>query len=146
MKLDAKFEGEIRKVKDSSVVPGDEYVVFLAKDTAFALYALPAYLSACKELGADPEQIAAVRRMHQRVMDWRAANPERCKTPDAKGERLLDQPGVLRLGHPFRARQKFLGGHPTGEVDERECGWVIDAMVNAPSADDVKCGRPPEEH
>lgn len=34
-KLDAKFYGEIRKVKDGAVVPEDEYVVFLAKDTAF---------------------------------------------------------------------------------------------------------------
>ena len=36
MKLDAKFYGEIRKVKDDSIVPDDEYVVFLAKDNAFA--------------------------------------------------------------------------------------------------------------
>lgn len=90
MKLDAKFEGEIRKVKDGSIVPDDEYVVFLAKDNAFAK-ALPYYLMQCVKLGADDEQILAVVRMIRRVDAWRAAHPERCKTPDAAGEKLLDQ-------------------------------------------------------
>lgn len=89
MKLDAKFEGEIRKVKDGSVVPEDEYVVFLAKDNAFAAI-LPEYLNKCIELGCDKEQIAAVDRMMGRLYTWRAANPDRLKNPDAKGERLLE--------------------------------------------------------
>lgn len=86
-KLDAKFYGEVRKVKDDSVVPADEFVVFLAKDNAFAAV-LPVYRAVCISLGADKEQVAAVDRMIGRMAQWRLANAERCKTPDAKGERL----------------------------------------------------------
>ena len=89
MKLDAKFYGEIRKVKDDSVVPDDEYVVFLAKDTAFAR-ALLYYRKMCVELNADQEQINAVDRLMIRVFEWRAQNVRRVKVPDAKGEKLLD--------------------------------------------------------
>lgn len=88
MKLDAKFYGEIRKVKDDSVVPEDQYMVFLAKDNAFAL-ALPLYLGVCKSIGADAEHIGAVERTIARLNKWRADNPDKCKVPDAKGERLL---------------------------------------------------------
>lgn len=88
-KLDAKFYGEIRKAKDGSIVPDDEYVVFLAKDNAFAAV-LPFYHLKCIELNCDDEQIRAVGRMVDRVQAWRAANPGRLKDPDAKGERLLD--------------------------------------------------------
>ena len=88
-KLDAKFYGEIRKVKDDSLVPDDEYMVFLAKDDAFAAV-LPLYLEQCLALEADDEQVAAVRRAIRRLEHWRIANPDRLKTPDAKGEKLLD--------------------------------------------------------
>lgn len=87
-KLDAKFYGEIRKVKDDSLVPDDEYVVFLAKDTAFANI-LPQYLQECINLGADKEQLEAVVRMIDRLKVWRAANQQRLKVPDAEGEKLL---------------------------------------------------------
>lgn len=88
MKLDAKFYGEVRKVKDDSVVPDDEYVVFLAKDNAFAAI-LPIYFATCIALGCDQEQSDAVERMIDRVKAWRGAHPTRLKTPDAKGEKLL---------------------------------------------------------
>jgi hypothetical protein len=71
-KLDAKFYGEIRKVKDDSIVPDDQYIVFLVKDDAFAL-TLPIYRS----IG--------------RVESWRIVYPDKCKIPDAKGEKLLDK-------------------------------------------------------
>jgi len=87
-KLDAKFSGVIFKIKDGSIVSDDEYVVFLAKDTAF-YETLPTYRRKCIELGADQEQIAAVDRMIARATDWRHANPDRCKVPDAKGEKLV---------------------------------------------------------
>jgi hypothetical protein len=90
MKLDAKFYGEIRKVKDDSLVPDDEYVVFLAKDEAFA-DTIYYYRDRCIALGADREQIDAVNRMIQRIEDWRANNPSRLKVPDANGEKLLDR-------------------------------------------------------
>lgn len=88
MKLDAKFEGTITKVKDGSVVPDDEWVVFLAKDNAFAAV-LPAYLEKCIELGCDEEQVASVRRMIDRMVVWRLAHQDRVKNPDAKNEKLL---------------------------------------------------------
>ena len=88
MKMDAKFYGEVRKVKDDSLVPDDEYVVFLAKDNAFAAI-VPVYRAACVSLGADAEQIRAVDRMIGRLAAWRLKNAERCKVPDAKGEKLL---------------------------------------------------------
>lgn len=88
MKLDAKFYGEIRKVKDNSVVPEDQYVVFLAKDNAF-WHVLPLYREQCRKLGCDQEQIDAVDRMIERGRIWRMNNPDQLKNPDAKGERLL---------------------------------------------------------
>lgn len=87
-KLDAKFSGVIFKIKDGSIVSDDEYVVFLAKDTAFANI-LPAYRAECVALGADQEQVAAVDRMMRRLRDWRQMNPTRLKVPDAKGEKLV---------------------------------------------------------
>ncbi|MES2695094.1 MAG: hypothetical protein V4773_16595 [Verrucomicrobiota bacterium] len=90
-KLDAKFYGEIFKYKNGAHVPEDEWCAFLAKDTAFAL-TLPFYREKCVELGADAEQVAAVDRMIERCNAWREANPDRIKVPDARGERLLDQP------------------------------------------------------
>lgn len=87
-KLNAKFFGVIFKAKDSSVVSDDEYVVFLAKDNAFAKI-LPLYRDACIELGADIEQVQAVNGMIDRLQAWRHANPDRLKVPDAKGEKLL---------------------------------------------------------
>ncbi len=87
-KLDAKFYGQIRKAKDDTVVPEDEYMVFLAKDNAFAEI-LPKYIEVCKRRGCDQEQIASIERGLDRLNKWRAANAERCKDPDAKGEKLL---------------------------------------------------------
>jgi hypothetical protein len=85
--LDAKFYGVLHKIKNGELVPPDEFVVFLAKDNAFAAV-LPLYRDKCVELGADDEQVAAVDRMINRLNAWRAANPARLKTPDAKGEKL----------------------------------------------------------
>jgi hypothetical protein len=93
VKLDAKFTGVITKVKDGSVVPDDEWMVFLAKDNAFPA-ALAYYRARCVGLGCDTEQIEAIDRGIDRVNVWRANNPRRCKTPDAKGEKLLDKEGT----------------------------------------------------
>lgn len=87
-KLDAKFSGVIFKIKDGTIVPDDEYVVFLVKDNAFARI-LPMYRQICMDLGADAEQLSAVDRMIARAIAWREANPDRLKVPDAKGERLV---------------------------------------------------------
>jgi hypothetical protein len=89
MKLDGKFFGTIVKAKDNSIVPDDEYVVFLAKDTAFAAI-LPLYRDKCIELRCDTEQVQAVNRLMDRVNAWREANQHRLKRPDAANEKLLD--------------------------------------------------------
>jgi len=90
MKLDAKFYGVIVKAKDGTIVPEDEYVVFLAKDNAFFNILLK-YREECIKLGADTEQINAVTRMIERASYWRVNNQHRLKVPDAKGEKLLDE-------------------------------------------------------
>lgn len=88
-KLDAKFSGMIFKAKNGEVVGEDEYVVFLAKDSAF-LPTLKFYLAECERQGADVEQLEAVSALIERVIEWRSVNYLRCKTPDAAGERMLD--------------------------------------------------------
>lgn len=101
-KLDAKFSGHIFKAKDGTMVPEDEYIVFLAKDNAF-LPALNFYWEECKRQGADVEQLRAVSGLIDRVMEWRDTNRSRCKTPDAFGERMLD---VKSFKDPYANRQR----------------------------------------
>jgi hypothetical protein len=100
MKLDAKFYGNIRKAKDDSLVPDDEYVVFLAQDNAFANI-LPVYRKDCAALGCDHEQLKAVDDLIARVDRWRADHPDRLKRPDASGERLLKNSFTVRPGTPL---------------------------------------------
>ena len=88
IKLDAKFYAAVHKVKDGSSVPDDEWMIFLAKDNAFPA-TLMFYLEECKRLGADDEHCDSVRRTYKRLIEWREAHPDRCKVPDAKGEKLL---------------------------------------------------------
>lgn len=87
MKLDLKFYGTLRKIKDDSIVPDSEWMCFLAKDNAFA-DTLPFYRQKCIEHGCDAEQIAAVDLTIERLNAWRAAHPDRLKKPDAHGEKL----------------------------------------------------------
>ncbi len=88
-KLDLKFYGEIRKVKDDSIVPDDMWMCFLAKDNAFP-HALSEYHKKCIDLNADIEQVHAVERAMKKLDKWRNDHPELLKTPDAKGEMLLE--------------------------------------------------------
>lgn len=87
-KFDAKFSGVIFKIKNGEIVPDDEYMVFLAKDAAFPA-TLQFYRDECARLGADNEQLAAVDRVIKRLANWRSANMNRIKVPDAKGEKLV---------------------------------------------------------
>jgi hypothetical protein len=87
-KMDKKFYGDVYKIKDHTRVSDDEWICFLAKDDAF--YAtLPTYLRNCIAMGADATQIAMVEALIARVSAWREANPDRCKVPDAAGEKVL---------------------------------------------------------
>ena len=70
-------------------MPDDEYVVFLAKDNAFA-EVVHTYREICARMGADKEQLEAIDRMICRLDFWRHEHSDRCKVPDAKGEILLD--------------------------------------------------------
>jgi hypothetical protein len=83
MKLDGKFHGIIAKNKDGSIVPQDQWMCFLAKDNAVPAM-LIFYREECIRQGAKLEQIEAVEHMRQRVLAWRAAHPELCKTPDVQ--------------------------------------------------------------
>lgn len=88
MKLDAKFDGVIIKAKDGSIVPPDQYVVFLAKDDAFPA-TLKFYEQECERLGAKSEQVVAVHAMRGRLQKWRHEHPELCKVPDVDAGELL---------------------------------------------------------
>src|SRR5258708_5322822 len=83
MKLDGKFHGVIVKNKDQSIVPQDQWVVFLAKDNAFPA-TLRFYFEECKRLGAGPDQVQAVKDMMTRLDDWRATHTDKCKVPDVQ--------------------------------------------------------------
>lgn len=88
-KLDGKFHGVIVKNKDGSVVPQDEWMVFLAKDNALPA-TLQFYLEESARLGASQDQIAAIVGLIERVQSWRFHNAAKCKTPDVQeGELVL---------------------------------------------------------
>lgn len=87
MKLDGKFHGVIVKNKDGSIVPQDQWMVFLAKDNAFPATLL-FYIEECQRKNASTAQVNAAREVYNRVMAWRAAHPELCKTPDVQAGEL----------------------------------------------------------
>lgn len=87
-KLDGKFHGIIVKNKDASVVPPDEWIVFLAKDDA-VLPTLQFYLHECHKIGAAPDQLRAISALIGRVKEWRDLNPDRCKVPDVEPDELI---------------------------------------------------------
>lgn len=95
MKLDSKHVSPngIFKVKNGVRLPDDQWVLFSPKDNAFAAV-LPAYRDKLIELGASAAQVQAVNALIDRVDQWRAAHPERCKVADIDpGEPLLDGEG-----------------------------------------------------
>lgn len=83
MKLDGKFHGVVVKNKDGSVVPQDQWMVFLAKDNAVPA-TLAFYQKECERLGAAPEQIHAIGEMRARVAQWRKEHADLCKVPDVQ--------------------------------------------------------------
>lgn len=89
MKLDGKFYGVVVKNKDQSVVPPDQWMVFLAKDDAVPA-TLAFYEEECRRLGAGPDQVAAVRAMRVRVAAWREDNPGLCKVPDVQPGEIVN--------------------------------------------------------
>jgi hypothetical protein len=82
-KLDGKFHGIIARDLDGAHVPPDQFIVFLAKDNALPA-TLEVYYQECKRIGAEREQLDAIERLQTRVRNWRAANPDKCKIPDAE--------------------------------------------------------------
>jgi hypothetical protein len=88
-KLDGKVYGELFKAKNDERIDDSEYVVFLAKDNAFAAV-LPVYRAICLQLGCEPEQIRQIDLLIERVHQWREANPHRKKNPDVAGEKFID--------------------------------------------------------
>ena len=89
-KLDQKFDGVIFKVKDGSIVPPDQYIVFLAKDNAVPAM-LQVYLRQCEIRECPRAQLEAVRKLIDQVGKWRDENVDLCKNPDVIiGEALLE--------------------------------------------------------
>lgn len=82
-KLDGKFHGVIVKNKDQSIVPQDQWVVFLAKDNAFPA-TLRFYKAECQRLGVGMDQLQAVDDMICRLEQWRAENKKLCKVLDVQ--------------------------------------------------------------
>lgn len=87
-KMDLKFSGIITKNKDNSIVPQDQWIVFLVKDNAF-LNTLEFYRSECQRLGADRYQLEAVDDLILRVRTWRNNHRELCKVPDTQDGELI---------------------------------------------------------
>lgn len=87
-KLDGKFHGVIVRNKDASVVPQDQWIVFLAKDNAFPA-TLAFYRDECERLGARGDQLKAVDDLLDRVKKWRRDNPQECKVPDVEPDELI---------------------------------------------------------
>jgi hypothetical protein len=87
-KLDGKFHGVIVKNKDGSIVPQDEWIVFLAKDDAL-LPTLKFYEKECERIGAQPEQLKAISELIERVAIWRRENMDKCKVPDVDRRELV---------------------------------------------------------
>lgn len=88
VKLDGKFHGIIAKNKDQSIVPQDQWVVFLAKDNAFPA-TLDFYRQECQRQRASQAQLSAVDDLVNRLRDWRDANPSKCKVPDVQPEEIV---------------------------------------------------------
>ena len=74
-------DGIVVKNKDQSIVPQDEWIVFLAKDCAVPEM-LRFYYTRCRQLGASEEQLEAIAQLHARVNAWRNSNLDKCKVPD----------------------------------------------------------------
>lgn len=87
-KMDLKFSGIITKNKDNTVVPQDQWIVFLAKDDAFP-ETLKFYYYECKRLGADERQLEAIGDLISRVETWRYNHRELCKVPDVDDGELI---------------------------------------------------------
>lgn len=82
-KLDGKFHGEVVRERDGSVVPPDQFVVFLAKDRAF-LPTLEFYYGECSRIGCAQPQLNAVLALISRVREWQEANPGQMKLADVE--------------------------------------------------------------
>jgi hypothetical protein len=86
--LDGKFHGVVVKNKDGSIVPPDQWIVFLAKDNAVP-DTLRFYRQRCADLGADQTQLVSVDALIARVDQWREYNPDKCKVPDVQAGEIL---------------------------------------------------------
>lgn len=82
-KLDGKFGGTIFRMCDAERIPEDCWMVFMAYDDAVPA-TLEFYRDECARLGCDPEQLAAVDRLMQRVTDYRLANPHKSRNPTVR--------------------------------------------------------------
>ncbi len=87
-KLDGKFHGMIAKNKDGSIVPQDQWIVFLAKDNALPA-TLKFYYDECERDGCAMEQLEAIADLIVRVENWRSENLEKCKSADVQAGEII---------------------------------------------------------
>jgi hypothetical protein len=87
-KMDLKFSGIITKNKDNTVVPQDQWIVFLVKDDAFPA-TLKFYYDECLRLGAGRYQLEAIQELIIKVRTWRRNHSELCKVPDVEDGELI---------------------------------------------------------
>lgn len=75
-----KYKGEIFK-NDGTLVPEDEWIVFMAKDLAL-VPTLIAYLNNCSNLGCDEKYLREIVELTIKVMKFQKNNIDKCKIPD----------------------------------------------------------------
>lgn len=67
------------------VVTQDNAFVFKASDDA-VIETLEFYHEACKRRGCDEPQLKGIKLLIERIIKWRADNPDKCKPADTSPE------------------------------------------------------------
>jgi len=86
-----KYYGTIKK-GDGTEIPFEEVVILRMQDNAI-VPALNGYYYSCMNLGASKEHLNGVEDLINRVMEWRANNRGKTKTPDTVPTDYLPEPG-----------------------------------------------------
>jgi hypothetical protein len=82
MAIDKKFRFlAVNPCKKGVIYTEEDGMVLLAKDDA-CLPTLKFYHDECVRLGAGLAQVEGIRLLIERVEQWRAKYPNRCKVPD----------------------------------------------------------------
>lgn len=86
--IDGKFFGLVWRRRDNQVE--EQFVCFVPRDNLL-LNMLLKYYQTCVDMGCGAQQCHAVRRLADRVFEWRDKNQDKCKMPDVDPEEKLKQ-------------------------------------------------------